>query len=461
MNRRKMIRLVFSAWPLAIVTSPAQSCLAAVFRHPQSPPYFTLASLVFLRDLTREVVQAARVGIGETRNGAPLNTTGQILIMPGGNYPAFWIRDFAMSLDSGFITAPEILHHLRLTARCQNDSSAKLLKNGLIIPPFAIPDHILFNGKPSFYPGSFGTDDDQGNGTFGFLPPIDDHFEFIHMAHRYYLRTRDPQFLQETIGQIPLIDRLIKAFEVPTADPKTGLVSTSAINRAVGFGFCDSIYFTGNLLFPSLLRYRAAGQLIELCRASKYRQRTPEFSMERAKIARNLVPTFGDSSRLDGWLMAATEVGRQADVWGTLYALYLGALPKSAARRARQTIADSLAHFVFEGAVRHVPTNLDASPTSAWEKAACAHNTYQNGAYWHTPTGWLLSALFPLAPQLAGKVFEDYIQHLRQNDFRLGQPAKAPWECFGRNGHATQNGVYMTSVALPMPIIESLANAAR
>ncbi len=461
MNRRKMIKLAFSAWPLTIAASPTQICLASIFRQPQTQPRFAPTSLVFLRDLTREVVQAARVGIGETRGSAPLNSTGNVLIMPGGNYPAFWIRDFAMSLDSGFIAPPEILHHLRLTALCQNGSTARLLKNGLIIPPYAIPDHILFDGKPSFYPGSFGTEEDQGNGTFGFLPPMDDHFEFIHMAHRYFLRTRDPHFLRQTIGQMSLLDRLIKAFSVPTTDPKTGLVTTSAKNRAVGFGFCDSIYFTGNILFPSLLRFRAAGQLKELCQAAQHRQAIPDFSAERAKIARHLVPAFAEPSRLEGWLMAATEVGRQADVWGTLFALFLGALPKSAARRARQTIADSLAHIAFEGAVRHVPTNLDASPASAWEKAECALNTYQNGAYWHTPTGWLLAALFPMAPQLAGKVFEDYIEHLRQNDFRLGKAAKAPWECFGRNGQGAQNGIYMTSVAMPLPIIESLANASR
>ncbi len=53
----------------------------------------------------------------------------------------------------------------------------------------------------------------------------------------------------------------------PRTDPETGLVTTDATQRAVGFGFCDAIYFTGKMLFPSLLRYRAAGELAELCEA--------------------------------------------------------------------------------------------------------------------------------------------------------------------------------------------------
>jgi hypothetical protein len=153
--------------------------------------------------------------------------------------------------------------------------------------------------------------------------------------------------------------------------------------------------------------------------------------------------------------MAATEIGRQPDVWGTLFALHLGALRDKNAVTARKTIAEAVQRgtICFEGAVRHVPTNLDSSPASAWEKAACAHDTYQNGAYWQTPTGWLIETLMPENPALARQVFDDYILHLRKNDYRKGGENQAPWECFGRNGKAAQNGVYMASVALPFSIL--------
>jgi hypothetical protein len=351
-----------------------------------------------------------------------------------------------------------MLNHLRLTGRCQNGPEARHLKKGLIVPPFAIPDHINFDAAPVFYPGTYASGEDQGDGTFGILPPIDDHFEFIHIAHRYYRRTKQPGFLGETVGETTLLERLLKAFAVPTTDPATGLVITFAQDRAVGFGFCDSIYFTGHLLFPSLLRFRAARQLTDLCQAAGRPEPIKGLESERTKIAFHLIPTFGEPSRIAGWLMAATAIGRQPDVWGTLYALHLGALPATAARHAGQTIADAVAKSTItcEGAVRHVPLDLDASPTSAWEKAGCPHNTYQNGAFWHTPTGWLIEALSKVDPTSARQIFQDYIEHLRRGDYRLGTKNQAPWECFGRNGHAAQNGVYMTSVAAPWAILQTM-----
>ena len=429
--------------------------------HAQAKPSraFPAEDLGFLRDLTRDVVRAARVRPGEKRGGSPANTTGFTLIMPGGNYPAYWIRDFAMSLDSGCVTAEEMLDHLRLTARCQNGPEIRRLKNGLMVPPFAIPDHINFDAGPVFYPGTYASNAEQGDGTYGILPPIDDHFEFIHIAHRYYRASGQSGFLGEAVGGMTVLDRLLKAYAAPTTDPATGLVVTSAQDRAVGFGFCDSIYFTGNLLFPSLLRFRAANQLADLCRAGGHRGPIKRLKSESENIAAHLAPTFGDRPRLAGWLMAATGVGRQADVWGTLYALHLGALGGAAAPHAIRTIAEAVTRetITCEGAVRHVPMDLDASPTSAWEKAGCAHNTYQNGAFWHTPTGWLMEALAKADRGLSRRIFQDYIQHLRQGDFRLGAKNLAPWECFGRHGHAAQNGVYMTSVAAPWAIIRTMA----
>ena len=420
-----------------------------------------LQSMDFLREMTCAVVQSARVNPGEKRGGSPINTTGFTLIMPGGNYPSYWIRDFAMSLDSGYITAEEMLNHLRLTARCQNGSTARPLKNGLMIPPFAIPDHINFDGSAVFYPGTYSSGEDQGVGTFGIMPPIDDHYEFIHIAHTLYKTASQTGFLSETIDGLTILDRLIKAFDAPTTDPATDMVVTENKTRAVGFGFCDSIYFTGSLLFPSLLRYRAAGQLMDLCKASNQSSHLVRFKKIRENIVRHLVPTFGQPSKIDGWLMAATQIGRQADVWGTLYALHLSVLRDAGAKSARKTVANAVKNGTIscEGAVRHVPTDLDASPTSAWEKAGSPLNTYQNGAYWHTPTGWLIEALIPENSSLAQQIFDEYIAHLRKFDFRLGAKSQAPWECFGRNGQSAQNGVYMTSVALPWPILNHLSKA--
>jgi len=396
--------------------------------------------------------------------GSLTNSCGFPLIMPGGrgSYPAFWIRDFAMSLDSGFIAAAEMRNHLRLAALCQNGAVERPLKHGLLVPAFAIPDHINFDGGAVFYPGTYSSTDDQGTGAFGIVPPVDDHYEFVHIAWCLFRATRKTDFLRETVNGMPMAERLEAAFAVPGTDAETALVVTDESRRAVGFGFCDAIHFTGRVLFPSLERYRAAGELAELCRALGQPGRAREYRSLQRRISQHLGPAFAAPGPLRGWLLAATEIGRQPDVWGTAYALRLGVLRGAAAREARATLAAAVKRgtILYEGAVRHVPTDCDASRASAWERTAgVGLNTYQNGAYWHTPTGWLIEALRPQAPQLAARVFAEYIHHLRRYDFRLGAGHEAPWECFGPKGYG-QNGIYMTSVTLPWAVLSASAPAA-
>jgi hypothetical protein len=427
--------------------------------HPELPEaqLFPAADLKFLRELTRDVVEQSRVKAGSRVGSAPTNTCGFTLIMPGGRggYPAFWIRDFAMSLESGFITSEEMLQHLRLTARCQNGPGPRTLKHGLIIPPFAVPDHINFDGSAVFYPGTYSPGEDQGNGSYGILPPVDDHFEFVHIAYWLFKSAGKTDFLHETMNGMTILERLEAAFNAPTIDSRTGLVVTDDARRAVGFGFCDAIYFTGSMLFPSLLRYRAAGELAALGEAAGRHEKVADYRSAQERIARNLADTFSEPDRLHGWLMAATKVGRQPDVWGTLYALHLGVLKGPDADHAMQAVLDAVrdGSILREGAVRHVPTNYNALRLSAWVRTAGVPlNRYQNGAYWHTPTGWLIKTVQRQDPQLALRLFADYIHHLRKNDYRLGPGHDGPWECFGPNDYA-QNGIYMTSVTLPWSLL--------
>jgi len=63
-------------------------------------------ALDFLANLTRDVIDAARIAPEQAPvKGFGPNRSGGVIIKPGGGdcYPSFWIRDYAMSLDSGFI----------------------------------------------------------------------------------------------------------------------------------------------------------------------------------------------------------------------------------------------------------------------------------------------------------------------------------------------------------------------
>ncbi len=412
-------------------------------------------SLVFLRELTMATIESARFLPGHRQNA-----TGIALITPGGNYPALWTRDFAMSLDCGLIKPAEILPQLRLIAKCQNGAQERRLSSGGIIPPFAIADHVNLAGGAVFYPGTYSSGEDQGSPPWGPLPPIDDHFYFVHIAYALWRDTGNSSFLDETIGDYRLLERLERAFHSPASDPETGAAACSKARRAVGFGFQDSVYLLGSMSFATLLRYRAARQLATLCRAKGKSQASSNYTQVAEKIAGNFERVFCSPSKLDGWLLAATEVGQQADVWATLFALNLGVLGGASSERARKTIAAAVKGpgntVEYQGGVRHVPSDRYFRPNQCWEGGGGTVNTYQSGAFWHTPTGWLIEALRTSDPDLSRDVWNRYISHLQDGDFRKGAGGHAPWECFGLEMAGAQNPVYFTSVSLPLAVVQAM-----
>ena len=138
----------------------------------------------FLEELTMDVLESSRIYPGEeAAAGFGPNNTGGVLIRPGGRdcYPAFWIRDYALSLESGLIPPGEQRHMLQLTASTQCNQTW-ITPGGSLVPYGAVTDHIrVDDGKPIYFPGTY-IYEDQGVPEFGTLPPISDQFFFIHMA---------------------------------------------------------------------------------------------------------------------------------------------------------------------------------------------------------------------------------------------------------------------------------------
>jgi hypothetical protein len=446
---------------VAAASVPLAGALAAsVQAASEATPLIDRPSLAFLKELAAATIESARVRPGKSRGGMGPNTTGITLVTPGGNYPALWTRDFAMSLDCGLIEPAERLSQLRLIAQCQNGEKERRLKSGAVVPPFAIVDHVNFTGGAVFYPGTYSSGEDQGAPPFGPLPPTDDHFYFIHIAYSVWRDTGDTIFLGEIVDGRSLFDRLERAFHSPDSDPKTGAVVATKERRAVGFGFQDSVYLLGAMSFATLLRYRAARQMADLCKAAGKTEAAAEYTRTAETIAAHFSQVFADPAKRDGWLLAATEVGKQPDVWATLFALHLDVLPADAARKALETVAAAVRApgntVEYRGAVRHVPSDRFFRPDQCWEAGGSGVNLYQSGAFWHTASGWLIEALQQVDPVLARQVCDRFIADLRQGDFRKGQGHGAPWECFGIDMAGSQNPVYMTSVTLPLAVLQRM-----
>jgi hypothetical protein len=414
---------------------------------PLLPPQ----DLAWLRELTAAVIDASRVAPGASVGQYGPNTSGGTLLRPGGReaYPAFWIRDYAMSLDCGIIPASEQRHMLIHTAAHQQDEPVEL-KTGSVLPPGSVPDHISFDGKPIFFPGILDDYEKQGGPRWGKLPSLDDQFFFIHMAAEYVRQTQDQAILTEVVDGLPLFARLEAAYRMPPSR-EYGLVYTTEDERGVNFGFFDTTVHTGDLLFASLLKWRAALQLADLAGDS---EQAKAYRADVDRIAKAIDETF---VREDGWLRASTGTSGQPDVWGTAFAVHLGILNAERELAAAKTLAQAYdaGTIAWHGQIRHVPTDLDFSEESAWERSYAAKNTYQNGAYWATPTGWVCAAIAKVDEAAARRLAGEYIAALREGDFRKGDTFGSPWECVHPENNHRQNPVYMTSASLPLSVFEA------
>ena len=280
----------------------------------------------FLKELTREVVDSSRIYPGQMIAGkyGP-NNTGGILIRPGGRdcYPSFWIRDYAMSLESGFITNEEQKHMLLLTASTQCDQPW-ITQGGSMVPYGAIADHIrIDDSMPVYFPGTYSYTD-QGNKTFGMFPPYDDQYFFIHMAYYYIKTTSDYDLLKQKINDITLIERLETAFRVPPSRSDNQIVYTTDDYRGVDFGFRDAIEITGDLMFyihPEVSVRRT--NWLEIFEITGDKNLSENYRVIAGKIKAAIPELFLDQR---GMLHSSTGKSRQADVWSTGLAVYLNIL---------------------------------------------------------------------------------------------------------------------------------------
>ena len=403
---------------------------------------------VFLEKLTRDVLDSARILPKQFISAdVGANNTGGTLIRPGGrnSYPSFWIRDYAMTLECGFISAEEQKHMLFLTAATQSDQTW-ITKHGSMVPFGAIADHIrIDNGKPIYFPGTYDYDQ-QGDRIFGMFPPYCDQFYFVHMAIQFLKTMNQPAVFDSVINGMRLIDRIEIAFKVPPTRNGKQVVYTTENLRGVDYGFRDVIEFTGDILMSSILKYKAALELAEIfdkigrpAKASLYLSVARELKKE--------IPEIFSNGK--GMLLASTGKSNQPDVWSTALAVYYGILEGEELKKTCMILRDAYHNGSLSknGNIRHVLTTDDYDTNTVWEKSLARKNTYQNGAYWGTPLGWVCYAISQVDMTVAKELAKEYIDDLRKEDFRKGSAFGAPWECY--NDDKPQNPVYLTTVASP------------
>jgi hypothetical protein len=420
--------------------------------------FISSENLSFLEKMTSDVLEASRIYPGQiiSKDFGP-NSTGGVLIRPGGrdDYPCFWIRDYVMSLETGFVTRDEQLHMLLLTASNQCDQTW-ISKGGSLIPVGSIPDHIrIDDGKPIYFPGTESYED-QGISEWGTIPPYCDEFFFVDMAYYYVKNNPDRQILLRDINGKKLIERLIAAFHEPPVNPDNNMVYAGDKIRGIDFGFRDVITITGNLCFASILKYRAADELAEMLDLAGLRG-SDEYRQMARSIKKEIPGLFADPR---GMLKASTGKSNQPDVWATALAVFLGILENRDLDKACHTLANAYksGSLSYKGNIRHILTTDDYNDSTSWQFSMADKNTYQNGAYWGTPTGWVCFSIQKTDPVSAASLADEFISDLKTNDFRKGSDYGAPYECINRNDYK-QNPLYLATVACPLIAFRRILNS--
>ena len=364
------------------------------------------------------------------------------LLLPSGDekYYSFWIRDVAMMAQSGLVSNSDLKRYVEVVASCgQNGENTVFLKNELVIPPFAVADHINYDGKAVFFPGTYSANDDQGDGSYGFFPPFCDNFYFIIMVCQYIKQSKDHQILQKEYGGLTLLTRIEKAFACYNIDDSTVLCISDAKKHTVDWGFVDSVKKSGKLLMASILRYNAGVLLFEVLDGIGKKEKCKILDAETQKIKKNIIDTFYDSE--SGWFYSATEFCHQYDVWATAYAVFSNIATEEKTLEALWNgYRDKTA--VVDGQVRSILTTNDFSVESAWEYSIAKMNTYQNGAYWATPTGWYAYALYKYNKRV--DILSDLCAH-----FEAYKDMGAPFEWIDAKTENYSGLRYGTSGVLP------------
>lgn len=401
----------------------------------------------YLEEISHAVLHSSLVHPGEIIGSEAPNTLGATVIRPGGGacYPAFWTRDFIMSADSGVVgneLLPPMFDILSRFQSPQNQHPAP----GAEIPRGAIPDHIRFHGEALFYPGCWKTE--EQNGKFGYYPPYDDHFFYIHLAWLLVKNqlVRDPAKWYSA-GR-PVLERLKEAFSVTPVDPETEMAVNDDVLWGISFGFTDTVKHTGKLLFASLLRFRAAYELAELLELAGHQAGCEHYRSIARRMKDCFAPVFAAPN---GFWRASSRMSAQCDAWGSAFAVFLHAADDEEADRISRALTKAChaGTLACRGAIRHVPVGMEAAVDNCWEGNFCNYplNTYQHGAYWSTPTGWVVRAIARTEPETAARLIHELVADLQKHDFRnTPDQIGAPYECFHDATDHRQNPVYLTSV---------------
>jgi glycogen debranching enzyme len=299
-----------------------------------------------------------------------------------GNYKALWTRDtyYMVEYAGDLMDRQEIKASIEYLLGGQRDDGC-------------MPDRVDAAGKAVYSPG-------------GVNNPMADHAldngPFMAMLVCSYVNQHDDEEL------FCHTEPMLKLGLDHTNVNQNGLVYNDPKNPQCVYGFTDVVKKTGDLLFCSLLYYKANMEMHALCR--KYKCGSEDIYKRRFEYVHESINKLWNEDL--GMFMAADKDCRQVDIWGSAYAIEVGIASKEQSSRITDYLVQNIEAIAMHGQVRHL-----AGGDSGWNNLFIdiKEGTYQNGAYWATPLAWVIPAIAKRDKELAKKMLDAVIKDFQAN----------------------------------------------
>ena len=280
-------------------------------------PYGISAEKIqWMKEATLKQLKGCRVkGAGDTWIHTPDGV---------GNYKSLWTRDsYYMVEYAGDLMDPnEIKASIYYLLKGQRDDGC-------------IPDRVNAAGQPVYSPGPPGkaiADNALDNSPF-----------MAMLVCTYVNQYQDEALFRE-------VELQLRRGLDHTTVKESGLVYNSPENPQCVYGFTDIVRKTGNLLFSSLLYYKANLDMYQLCK--KYECGNPAIYKRRYEYVRQSINKLWNED--NGMFWAADIDCKQIDIWGSAYAVEVGITSEEQTMRITTYLVEHYDETVMNGQIRHL-----------------------------------------------------------------------------------------------------------
>lgn len=344
-----------------------------------------------------------------------------------GETPSCYLSDSVWLYAAGVFDIPEGQSLLSYFLLRQGPDKMSWLRTGAVVPPYTIPHRLLPQGEVICFPFTEQFGADQGGGALGNRPVLTNAFELIWLASMLRNDSTGAEFLVREVAGKSVIKRLEEAFLNVDHDEHTGLVTTEEGTRACPGRLYEGVSMTGALLYPSLMRWRAARHLSELHKAIGDSTRGLSYGALSHSIRQSISEVFVQPALeragkgKSPWLDASTEQCRQPDIWSTFYLLAARVFPPDELEVLSQSVVKELQNSVKGAPFKLSPDewkflksqSLEGISALEWDFVSGGGETWKKPVSGWAAWGWMIRAVDLVDQGLSEAAFIHLADHLK------------------------------------------------